>query len=204
MTKKEILSGKIFLDLKHAEIYYLSSFLEEKRAWRLFDFLMKEIPWKQETIYIFGKWVNEPRLTCWMGDAGAIYKYSGKSRKPLDWLPEISNLKKEIESFTGIYFNSVLLNLYRNGRDSNSWHKDNENELGKDPRIASVSLGENRVMEFQSNNKKEKLKILLENGSLLFMGKGSQMYYSHQIPKSKFIDKPRINLTFRKINKGIE
>lgn len=205
MTRKEILNGKIFLDLKKAQIYYFSSFIEKEKAWELFNFLMQNIPWKQEKIRIFGKWVSEPRLTCWMGDEGAIYQYSGKSRKPLEWSPEVSDIKKELENFTGVPFNSVLINLYRDGNDSNGWHKDNEKELGEDPQIASLSLGESRIMELRSDDKQEKVKIVLENGSLLFMGSGSQVHYFHQIPKCKLVDKPRINLTFRHIKyKGIQ
>lgn len=206
MIKKEISSGKIFLELKQAQIYYLPTYLEKESAWNLFHFLLQKLPWKQEKIRIFGKWVNEPRLTCWMGDKGAIYEYSGNVRKPIEWLPEIFKIKKELENFTGTPFNSVLCNLYRDGNDSNAWHKDNEKELGTDPQIASLSLGENRIMEFRSNDKQEKLKVLLEHGSLLFMGLGSQVYYFHQIPKHKYLDKPRINLTFRHVkqDKGIQ
>lgn len=202
MTRRAILNGKISLKLKEAEVYYFPNFLEEKRGWELLHFLLSNIPWKQEKICIFGKWINEPRLTCWMGDAKFTYKYSGNLRKPIDWIKEISDIKKELENFTNTFFNSVLINLYRNGQDSNSWHRDNERELGEDPKIASLSLGETRIMEFRSLDKTERLKFPLEHGSLLFMGQNSQVRYYHQIPKTKLVDKPRINLTFRHIIQG--
>jgi alkylated DNA repair dioxygenase AlkB len=114
--------------------------------------------------------------------------------------PVLKKIKSDIENESNATFSTVLLNLYRDGNDSNGWHSDNEKELGEDPIIASLSFGEKRV--FHLKHKKDptlKYKIELEHGSLLLMGSGSQTNWKHQLPKSKRKMQPRINLTFRNI-----
>ena len=109
-------------------------------------------------------------------------------------------IKDEIENTIEEHFTTVLLNLYRNEKDSNGWHADNEKELGRDPIIASLSLGEDRVFQIKHNtNKDAKQSITLQHGSLLVMKNGAQNHYKHQIPKASKPKNSRINLTFRKI-----
>ena len=179
---------------------YFPGFLEENVSLFLMNQLVKDVPWQQQTIHIYGKDVVTPRLTAWYGDTNKTYQFSGTKFDPLPWTNELYDLKLKIESASRIHFNSVLLNYYRNGNDSVAWHGDNERELGKNPHIASLSLGQSRKFEFRhkiEHGKKYGLK--LENGSLLIMKGDLQHTWEHRIPKSKHENGPRINLTFRTI-----
>ena len=166
----------------------------------LFEKLTENITWRQESIFIFGRKVLTPRLTAWYGDAGAVYKYSGVSFDPLPWTEELLFIKSKAEGLAGTIFNSVLLNLYRDGSDSMGWHSDDEPELGRDPIIASVNLGEARRFDLRlKTDHQQKLQILLEDGSVLVMKGELQHYWQHQVAKSAKVKGPRINLTFRTI-----
>ena len=115
-------------------------------------------------------------------------------------IPELLELLYQIQRICNHDFNCVLLNLYRDGADSNGWHADNEKELGKQPQIASFSLGASRFFHFKHRRiKEEKYKMELHHGSLLLMEGAMQEHWLHQIPKTKKLMQPRINLTFRKI-----
>ena len=121
---------------------------------------------------------------------------------PSPWIPVMEHLKRKLEEVCDEQFNSVLLNLYRSGSDSVAWHSDDEKELGKAPSIASLSFGDTRSFQLRHKFKKDlKLNIKLTHGSLLIMGGETQRYWQHQIPKTRSLVKPRINLTFRKISK---
>ncbi|VXC18409.1 Alpha-ketoglutarate-dependent dioxygenase AlkB [Flavobacterium sp. 9AF] len=191
---------KITLDLPDATFEYYPNFLKIEKANLLFEKLLNEIPWKQDTITIYGKTHLQPRLTALYGNEGKPYSYSNIVMQPHPWNATLMFLKNEIEELTKLNFTTVLLNLYRNENDSNGWHSDNEKELGRDPIIASISLGQERVFQLKHNTKKEiKQNILLNHGSLLLMKEGSQPYYKHQLPKASSPKNPRINLTFRTI-----
>lgn len=190
----------IHLDLPDATFIYYPNFLKKEKADLYFDKLLQETPWQQDDITIFGKKIAQPRLTALYGNLRKTYSYSGITMEPLTWNPTISQLKEELETFINHSFTTVLLNLYRNEKDSNGWHADNEKELGKDPIIASISLGETRKFQIKhTTNKNIKCDILLEHGSLLLMKEGSQLHYKHQLPKSSQPKNERINLTFRTI-----
>ena len=165
-----------------------------------FEQLKTQIQWKQEPIWMFGKKVMQPRLTAWYGDPGRSYRYSGIEMQPLAWIAPLVKIKSKVEEVLGHDFNSVLLNLYRDGKDSMGWHRDNEPELGDHPIIASVSLGEPRrfLMRLYSDHN-VKQEVLLENSSLLIMKGETLTHWEHSIPKSKKVTASRINLTFRKI-----
>jgi alkylated DNA repair dioxygenase AlkB len=169
-----------------------------------FTKLDKETVWKQEKIRLYGKVIPLPRLTAWFGDAGKTYMYSGITVEPEPWTPTLLEIKGRVEEVAEVTFNSVLLNHYRNGRDSVSWHSDDEPELGENPIIGSVSFGD--VRDFQLRHKTDKSvevkKIPLPDGSYLEMGGSTQHHWEHQIPKRSRKIGPRINLTFR-IIKGI-
>lgn len=142
----------------------------------------------------------QPRLVAWYGDRHLKYKYSGLELLALEWTSELLSLKHKIENFCLQSFNSVLLNLYRNQNDSNGWHSDDEKELGEDPYIASVSLGQQRDFILKHKNQPElKVKIALQSGSLLIMKGSCQKYWKHTLPKRTGPLGPRINLTYRKI-----
>jgi alkylated DNA repair dioxygenase AlkB len=190
----------IFLNLPDAEFIYYPNFFSKEKADLFLETLSKEIAWQQDDITIFGKKIAQPRLTALYGNDGKSYGYSNIVMQPHTFNSALTFIKEEIETITNEHFTTALLNLYRNERDSNGWHSDNEKELGRDPVIASVSFGEARMFQIKHNTKKEfKQSLLLEHGSLLVMKNGAQIHYKHQIPKATQPKNPRINLTFRKI-----
>ena len=158
------------------------------------------IKWKQDTINFYGKEHLLPRITAWYGDQGKTYTYSGIKSEPHNWNERLLYIKKSIEEVTDITFNSVLLNYYRDGNDSVSWHADDEKSLGSQVNIASISLGAERDFQFKRKDGiGERQQITLTNGSLLVMHAPIQEFWLHQIPKRKKINEPRVNLTFRYI-----
>lgn len=161
--------------------------------------LIATIPWQQDTLWIAGKEIQVPRLQCWMGDRGSNYSYSGIRLEPKSWSRPVLQIKKRVEQLCQRQFNSVLLNYYRNGLDSVSWHADDEKELGKHPVIASVSFGANRKFQFRPKLKtdKRRFQMDLRHGSLLLMSDTLQNNWLHQLPKLDGLIEPRINLTFR-------
>lgn len=191
---------KITFDLPDAKIDYYPDFFSEAEANALFHKLLTEIPWQQDKITVFGKTYEQPRLTALFGNEGKPYSYSNIIMQPHPWNESLTSIKRKVEKATGHTFTSVLLNLYRNGKDSNGWHADNEKELGQNPVIASVSFGEKRTFQLKHNTIKEaKQSIVLENGSFLLMKGTTQHYWKHQIPKTEKPINQRINLTFRTI-----
>lgn len=190
----------IHLSLPDAEFIYYPNFFSKEKADLFFETLLNETPWQHDEITIFGKKILQPRLTALYGNEGKSYGYSNIVMHPHLFNNTLIFIKNKIENAINEHFTTVLLNLYRNEKDSNGWHADNEKELGRDPIIASLSLGEERVFQIKHNtNKEAKQSIILQHGSLLVMKNGAQINYKHQIPKASKPKKPRINLTFRKI-----
>ncbi len=184
------------LKLIDPEIELYNNFISD---YSLFEILKEQTPWKQDRITLYGKEHNQPRLTQWYGDPNKEYVYSGIKMKPLPWTSLLNLLKKDIKNIFNLEFNSVLLNLYRNGEDTVGWHSDNEPELGSNPIILSLSLGEERDFMLRNKNMNQKLKINLENGSVLIMSGLTQKNWEHSLPRRKKVKNPRINLTFRNI-----
>ncbi|ATL75925.1 2OG-Fe(II) oxygenase [Chryseobacterium piperi] len=179
---------------------YTEHFLQEHEATALERKLMETVSWNQTTQKMYDKVVMTPRLTAWFGDEGKSYELGGSRIKVNSWPPELVSLKQKIEAFTGYRFNSVLLNLYRDGNDSVAWHRDKDNELGERPVIASVSLGQVRNFDFRKvDDHRQKYSLSLPHGSLLIMKGNLQVHWEHRIAKSAKPMKPRINLTFRLI-----
>ncbi len=190
------------LPLKDAVVTYTPSFYNEQKANELYTTLFAEINWQQDDITLFGKTYAQPRLTALYGEDETPYSYSGIVMKPSIFLPTLKTIKQDIEQFTGETFNAVLCNLYRDGKDSNGWHSDDEKELGTQPYIASLSLGGSRMFHLKHKQEPtQALKLALTNGSLLNMGGTTQHFYKHQLSKTKTAVQPRINLTFRKLYK---
>lgn len=191
-------SKNIHFDFSDSDIEYYPNFFDNNRANELFKKLQQEIPWQQDDITVFGKTYPQPRLTALFGNEGKPYAYSNIVMHPKPWNPLLMYIKNEIEAVCDENFTTVLLNQYRDGKDSNGWHADNEKELGSNPVIASVSFGAERFFHLQHNIlKDQKLKINLEHGSLLLMKGTTQHFWKHQIPKTSKIIGSRINLTFR-------
>mgnify|MGYP003396773155 FL=1 len=186
------------LHLPDAEIMYYPAFFDKKEADEIYEELMNSIPWQQDEITVYGKNHLQPRLTALYGNEGKSYSYSNIKMEPHPWNLLLQKIKLKIESTTGTTFTTVLLNHYRDGKDSNGWHADNEKELGINPTIASLSFGAERNFQLKHNSNKELRKsIVLEHGSLLLMKGSTQHFWKHQIPKTAKPIGPRINLTFR-------
>ena len=194
MIKKEVITGYENLEI---DIYQDISLDQKKNLW--FKSCLNDLNWEKGFIKIFGKTHQIPRLQSWYADNGIEYTYSGKKLKRHNWNETLIEIKGEIEKITSFKFNSVLANLYRDENDSMGLHSDNEKELGINPVIASLSLGESRDLYFKHKNIKKSLNIPQKNGQLIVMHGETQKYWKHEIKKTKKPKKPRINLTFRNI-----
>jgi len=168
---------------------------------RLLARLIAEIPWRQQSITLFGKTHMQPRLICWMGEPGCTYRYSGARWEPEPWHPLVDALRVRVEALSDARFNAVLLNLYRDGADSMGYHADDEPELGEQPVIASLSFGAERTMHFRHRHDPAQptQRVTLGDGDLLMMRGDTQKSWRHAIPKTQRPIGPRVNLTFRRI-----
>ena len=189
------------IPLEDGELTFYDQFLNVEEAHNCFALLRKNLAWRQDSIKMYGKELLIPRLQAWYGDQSARYKYSGILLEPLAWTPTLLELKKRVEKACNTKFNSVLVNLYRDGKDSMGWHSDDEPELGKNPVIASLSLGATRRFSFRHRQQKDLAKIRMDllDGSLLIMRGKTQHYWQHSLPKTAKKVGERINLTFRSI-----
>ncbi|WP_432743605.1 alpha-ketoglutarate-dependent dioxygenase AlkB [Methylobacter sp. G7] len=181
------------------ELYLIKQFYSLPEADLLFAKLHADLAWQEEAIFIYGRWVKVPRLICWYGDPGAWYSYSGVNHQPMPWIPALQAIREKLEQQCHCAFNSVLANLYRDGKDSMGCHADDEKQLGKNPVIASLSLGDQRLFKLRHKKSQEKLDIVLGHGDLLVMSGTLQHHWMHALPKTKKMKMPRINLTFRQI-----
>ncbi|HEX8507753.1 MAG TPA: alpha-ketoglutarate-dependent dioxygenase AlkB [Hymenobacter sp.] len=185
--------------LPGADLRFDPAFLAPTEADVLLTQFTAEVAWEQRAIRLFGQEVPQPRLTAWYGDPAARYTYSGLAWEPRPWTPALHHLRQRVETHSGARFNSVLLNLYRDGRDSMGWHADDEPELGVAPAIASVSLGAARRFRLRARPglAHPPLALDLPNGSLLLMAGLTQLHWQHALPKTARPVGPRLNLTFR-------
>ena len=184
----------------HGEAIHLPGFLKVEEADSLFEVLLRNTPWDQLPVKIFGRTVLQPRLTAFYADQGTAYKYSGLTLTPLEWTSQLKILRMSVEKQSGSIFNSALVNLYRHGEDYMGWHRDNEASLGHNPVIASISLGAVRKFQMRMYGSRENLISLdLANGSLLLMQGASQQNWEHRLPKMSKLSEARINITFRNI-----
>ena len=195
--------------LPGADLRYYPRLLSKVEADQHFDRLHAGISWRQNRIRVYGREHDEPRLTAWHGDPGRIYAYSGIRAAAAPWTAPLLEIKDRIEAVSGAPFNSVLLNLYRNGRDQVGWHADDEPELGRSPVIGSVSLGDARPFQMtskQTPGRKIEFEIVLQHGSLLLMRGDTQHNWLHQLPRRSPRSHPgcRINLTYRWIEGSAE
>ncbi|MFN4299302.1 MAG: alpha-ketoglutarate-dependent dioxygenase AlkB family protein [Thermaurantimonas sp.] len=187
------------LELEKNALILYPDFFDKTCSDRFFTDLLISVDWQQHYLTLYGKKIPFPRLMSWMGQQGASYSFSGNTFQPLVWNPTVLSIKKELEKYLNTEFNSVLLNLYRTGSDSMSWHADDEPELGPEPTIASLSLGAERYFAWKPKSEGPSKKVLLPHGSLLVMKAHFQSQFLHAIPKMKRGEKYRINLTFRAV-----
>ncbi|MEZ5528988.1 MAG: alpha-ketoglutarate-dependent dioxygenase AlkB [Porticoccaceae bacterium] len=189
----------IDIDVPDGMLRYWPRFIEPEEGRKLFLTLRDTVSWEQTEIVIAGQLHKIPRLNAWYGEAGADYSYSGQLFRAMPWLPELAGLKRRVEQAVNGHFNSALINLYRDGRDSVDWHSDDEPELGRNPVIASISLGALRRFQFKHRTRRDLSLQTLElgHGSLLLMAGEFQHYWKHRLPKMSGMDEPRINITYR-------
>lgn len=189
------------LDLDGGDVTYHSTFVSIDKAARFLAEVNDTTSWRQEMIWMYGREVPVPRLTAWVGDPGKTYTYSNIALQPEPWTAPLLDIKRRVEDAAHVTFNSVLLNLYRSGSDGVAWHSDDEPELGRQPVIASVSLGATRRFQLRrKSNPAERCELNLSHGSLLMMRGDTQHVWEHQLPKTAKPTGPRVNLTFRTIH----
>lgn len=208
--------------LPGADVRLAQAWLSPADADALFAECRDRIPWETHRIRMFGREIDSPRLSCWIGDPGAVYTYSRTRFEPRPWPSALADVRQRLTDALGIEFDSVLANLYRDGRDRMGWHSDDEPELGPAPTIASLSLGGARRFLLKPNTrtrragaddrssvrgssdaagapKGERIALNLDHGSLLVMAGETQRLYFHALPATATQVAPRINLTFRRI-----
>lgn len=182
---------------KDGSVVYIRNFLSPSLSNTFLQKLLEFIPWQSDRIFLYGKEILTKRKFCWMGDAPFSYNYSKNERIAIPWEASVKEIKEILENKIPHTFNSCLLNRYQNGSEAMGWHADNESCMKKRGAIASISLGESRTMEFRHKVSKEKVKVILESGSLLLMLNETQEFWQHQLIKSVRVKQQRVNLTFR-------
>ena len=186
--------------LPDAQVGLVDSFLAPEEAALFFHELLAGIRWRQDTIKMWGKVHDVPRLQQWFADDGMAYTWSGIRMEPEPWIAPLERLRARLHEALGLRFNTALANLYRDGNDTVGWHADDEPELGEAPVIASVSLGATRDFVLRHRTRPELVQsISLAHGSLLVMEGETQMHWRHCVPRRKRVSTPRINLTFRHV-----
>ena len=187
------------LKLFEAEVEYLPELYQNARGWQLYQQILEQTQWRQDRVTVYGKEHLTPRLSCWFGEPWMDYSYSNHTMTASALTPLLQGIKTKVEKFSGNRFNSVLVNYYRDGQDSNGWHSDDEPELGVNPVIASLSLGAPRDFHLRHKfDKSLKHTMTLEHGSVLMMRGLTQSRWQHHVPKRAKAE-GRINLTFRTI-----
>ena len=187
------------IHLPGATVDFQPEWLGAGEAWALFEALRDALPWERHRITVYGRTLDAPRLSCWIGDADAAYVYSGTRFTPHPWHPMLAALRDRLDRELHAAFNSVLANLDRDGGERLGFHRDNEPELGARPLIASVSLGATRRFRFKTRDGGASLGLDLTHGSLLVMSGDTQRNYQHAVPPTARAVGPRINLTFRRV-----
>jgi len=182
--------------LPDAEIYLLPRFLSVEESTGLQQQL-STLNWQQPQIKLYGRAVSIPRRQIWMGDAHCSYRYSGVTFQPLPWQVGLDDICRRLIRQTGHPLNAVLLNHYLHGEHHMGWHSDDEPELGPQPVILSLSLGETRRFDLRHKLHKIELSLALQDGDLLVMAGKCQQFWQHRIPKQTRVMAERFNLTFR-------
>jgi alkylated DNA repair dioxygenase AlkB len=180
------------------EALFYPGFLSEAESEFYLYQLQKEYVYKQLTIHLYDKDVLQPRLTALAGEQDGAPVYTEKSLEVQPWTSNLRKLKNKVEEVADIRFTHALLNLYRDGRDSVSWHRDKERNWGEEPVIASLSMGAARIFQFRNYEDKTIMRsVELTPGSLIIMKGGTQRYWEHQIAKTNKRIGVRLNITFR-------
>ncbi|MES2573789.1 MAG: alpha-ketoglutarate-dependent dioxygenase AlkB [Bacteroidota bacterium] len=194
-------SGKIIYDLPDTELILIDNFFSKEESDQYYNLLLQQTKWREYEMEMYEKTVKAPRMIAWYEDR----ENPGANENVPDWTPELLTIRKRVEKETELGFNSVLLNLYRNGKDSVAWHSDQEGNSGPNPVIASVTFGETRMFRLRHKFRKDlaQVEIPLHHGSFLLMAGTTNTFWQHQVPKTSRDVLPRINLTFRRVNRKI-
>lgn len=187
---------------KDGTVNYYGKVFTQKEANNYLAVLLKTIEWRNDEAIIFGKKIITKRKVAWYAEEPFEYTYSKTTKRALPWTRELLELKTSIEQRTGDTFNSCLLNLYHDGSEGMAWHSDGEKDLKKNGAIASLSFGAERKFSFKHKETKGKIDVILKHGSLLVMKGTTQSNWLHRLPPTKLVAKPRVNLTFRTIEKN--
>ncbi|MCF7221297.1 alpha-ketoglutarate-dependent dioxygenase AlkB family protein [Marilutibacter chinensis] len=195
------------IPLPGARIGFDPHWLPPDQADALLEALLRDVPWEVHRIRLFGREHASPRLSCWIGDADARYRYSGTLFEPRPWPRALEPVRERLAETLQVggdnVFNSVLANRYRDGRDAMGWHSDDEAELGSEPLIGSLSLGATRRFLLRHRSEpSRRLALELPHGSLLVMSGPTQLHYRHALPRTRRPVGERVNLTFRRIVAG--
>lgn len=191
--------GIEWLELGESRLGILNNFIADH--WQLYQLLCDEIDWEQPSLALYGKTHKVPRLTAFYGDEGVEYRYSGLTHRASGWPTTLQSVHNRIDSLLKTGFNTVLLNRYRDGRDTMGFHADNEASLGRNPLIVSVSVGTTRrfVIKPRDNKTKIRRELMLQGGALLVMAGRFQAEWLHGVPAERELTAGRINMTFRKV-----
>jgi alkylated DNA repair dioxygenase AlkB len=194
-------SGKIIYDLPDSELILIDNFFTKEESDRLYERILRKTKWREYQMEIFDKNITVPRMISWYEDKDN----PGADPNGPDWTYELLKIRSRVEKETQLDFNTVLLNLYRNGKDGVGWHSDKEHNTGPDPIIASVTFGETRMFKLRHNYRKDiaPVEIPLHHGSFLLMAGTTNSFWQHQVPKTARDVLPRINLTFRRTNRNV-
>ena len=182
------------------EAYYHGSVFGESESEEILGSLIEGIPWRHDQAVMFGKRIVTARKVAWFADGGVSYSYSGTVKRAHLWTELLLRLKSAAQIRTGATYNSCLLNLYHDGSEGMGWHSDDEKSIEVGSSIASLSFGAEREFSFRNKATEEKVSVMLENGGLLNMKGETQRFWQHQLPKTKKVDEPRVNLTFRRMS----
>ncbi len=180
-------------------VHYFGCVFTPKKSDSYFDVLWKTIEWRNDEANMFGRHIITKRKVAWYGDSNYHYTYSNSTKLALPWTKELLELKKVCEEKTNATYNSCLLNLYHDGSEGMAWHSDDEKMLANNSSIASLTFGAERKFAFRHKTLDQKVEIILEHGSLLEMAGSTQKFWLHRLPPTKKVTRPRINLTFRKM-----
>jgi alkylated DNA repair dioxygenase AlkB len=163
--------------------------LATERADELLASIRRTTCWTQERRKMYDRYVDVPREQAWFGD-------EEPATRPMS--PELAAVRLDLEALTGVRFPYVLLNRYRNGRDSVAWHNDREVAGLAAPVIASLTLGATRAFDLRPKGDRSRIvSVDLDHGDLIVMRGETQRNYEHRIAKDARIAGERINLTFR-------
>ena len=181
------------------EVIYYGPIIPLEKTQYYLERLLHTIEWKNDEAVLFRKRIATKRKVAWYGNERYSYTYSNSTKHALPWTAELRELKSIVEAKTGTKFNSCLLNLYHDGEEGMAWHSDDEEALGKNTEIASLSFGADRKFSFKHKKTKQTVSLILEKGSLLIMKGATQTHWLHRLPPTKKVKQPRVNLTFRTI-----